>query len=173
MSENITMCFSACKKQALMSMGWKKKNLVEYKCHWISICQREYDAHKELLPINTSHLSQVDLWLSALNPVTFKRGNKKGFHCTIKHTKKWQSFLQVCVTGRNKVAKNFTHLAADYFALNRRFLHILLNMSFYPVVRSWMFMHGTSTMISTSHTMWPVKRNWGKEYKWSLVKPEL
>lgn len=97
MSENITMSFSACKKQALMSMGWKKKNPLEYKCHWISICQRDCDAHKELLPINTSHLSQVDLWLSALNPVTFKRGNKKGFHRTIKHTQKNDSHFSRCV----------------------------------------------------------------------------
>lgn len=47
------------------------------------MCRGDCGVHKEPFPINTSHLRGVDLWLSALNPVTFKKGNKKGFHRAI------------------------------------------------------------------------------------------
>lgn len=54
---------------------------MKFKCHWTSADEKHCKAHKELLPITTSHLSQVDLWLSALNPTLWhlKGETRKAF----------------------------------------------------------------------------------------------
>lgn len=78
----VVLCSSGYKNEGHHS-HWISRNekLVKFKCHWTSADEKHCKAHKELLPITTSHLSQVDLWLSALNPTLWhlKGETRKAF----------------------------------------------------------------------------------------------